>query len=134
MWQSGHRQFVVCVDGVVEHGVGDAQVVGVCSSVGEEDGILSVNEGCGVVQDDLPVCMVLAVATFSTESPVLEGVGMCVVLLGTWNEDVECKGMRVCVDQWLEWGTGFTCNGCMKCSGELLDEGGLKDVQLIVKR
>ena len=108
-------------------------MVGVCSSVGEEDGVMGINKGGIIIQNDLPVCVVLAVAAFSTVPLVLKGVSMCVVLLSTWDKDVKCEGMRVCVDQWSEWGKGLTCNGCMKCSGELPNEGGLKDVWLIIK-
>ena len=97
------------------------------SSVGKEDSILSIDEGGVIVQSDLPVCMVLAVVVFFTISPVFEGVSIHIMLLGSWDEDMEHEGMRMCVDQWPEWGTGLTCDGCTKCSGELLDKGWPKD-------
>jgi hypothetical protein len=54
-----------------------------CGSVGKEDSILGINEGGGVVQSGLPVCMVLAVAALPISCPVCKGVSMCVVLKGT---------------------------------------------------
>ena len=102
--------------------------MGVCGSIDEEDGIVGVNEGGIIVQSGSPASLVLAAATFFVESPVLKGVGVCVVLPGTRDEDVKGKRMGMCVNQWSERGAGLSCDGCTKCSGDLPDEGWLKDV------
>ena len=66
-------------------------------------------------------------------APQRTSFNMCVVFPGTRDEDMEGKRMGMCINQWSEWGMGLTYDGCMKCSGELSDKGGLKDIWLIVK-
>ena len=73
--------------------MGDAQVVSVGGSIGKKDSILGINEGCGVIQGDLPASVILAVSAFSTESPMVEGVYVHVVFPSTWDKVVE--GMRM---------------------------------------
>ena len=102
-----------------------------CGSVGKENSVAGVDEGGRIVQGDLPVNVVLVVSMFFIELLVFKGV--CVVFLSTGDRDVEGERMGVCVDQGSEQGMGLTCNGCMKCSGDLPDKGGLKDMWLIVK-
>ena len=101
--------------------------------ISKEDCITVVDEGCGVVQRNLPPSVVLIVSSLIAEPPVFEGMGMCVVLLGTRGELVECIRMWVGVHQWSQWCVGFMCNGYTEGSGELSDEGGLKDMQLIIE-
>ena len=105
----------------------------VCGSVSKEDGIVAIDKGGIIVQSDLPVHVVLTDASLSAGSPVCEGVSMGVVFPDTRFEDMECMRMWVGVHQRSQWCTGLTCDGCIKCSGELSDEGGLNDVRLIVK-
>ena len=84
-------------------------MVNVCGSVDEEDGILGIDEGCGIVQTDSPVCVILAATMHLTIPPVLKGMGMHVVLLSTWDEDMECVEVQIGSNQQLEWGMGPTC-------------------------
>ena len=65
-------------------------------SISEEDSIVSIDEGVGVVQSDLVFSVVLAVSMLMAEEPALKGVSMCVVGLGSGFELMEC--VRMCED------------------------------------
>ena len=104
-----------------------------CSSVCEEDGVVVIDEGCGVIQSGLPPSMILAVPAFVAEPPVLKGMGVCIVLLGTWDEFMEGVRTWMGVHQQSQWCVGFLYDGCMEGSGKLLDEGGLKVLPLLVQ-
>ena len=67
--------------------------------IGEEDSIVSVDEGIGVVQNDLVLGVVLTVSMLAAEEPALEGVSMCVVHPCTGFELVECVRTWVGVHQ-----------------------------------
>ena len=67
----------------------------------EEDGVLHIN---GVFQSGLIGCMVLAVAPFSTETPMLKGMSVCVVFAGTGNKVMEGVG-----------GVVLHHSGCIPC-------------------
>ena len=68
-------------------------MVCVSGSISKEDSVMGINEGVRVVQGDLVPSVVLAVSTFTAEPPVLGGMSVYVVLLGTRDEFVE--GMRM---------------------------------------
>jgi hypothetical protein len=58
---------------------------------------------------------------------------MCVMLPGTRDELVEHVRTQMGVHQWSQWCIGLACNGYTEGGGKLSDEGGLKNVQLIIK-
>ena len=102
-------------------------------SICKEDSIASVDEGVGVVQSDLVAGVILAVPTLMAEELALKGMSMCVVCAGPGFEFVECVRTWVGVHQWSQQCVALFGNGCTEGSGELPDEGGLKDTRLIVR-
>ena len=104
------------------------------SSVSKEDTVAIIDKGCEVVQSELPPSVVLAISLLMAEPPVLEGVGVYVVLLGTRDKFEGHMKTWMGVHQWSQWYVDFFCDGGMKGSGKLSDKGGLEDVWLVVKR
>ena len=58
---------------------------------------------------------------------------MCVVCPSARLELMECMRAQVGIHQWSQWCVTPFGNGYMEGSGELSDEGRLKDTQLIIK-
>jgi hypothetical protein len=56
---------------------------GMGGAEGKEDSIVWVGEVGGVIQSNLVCCVVLTIATFPIEPPVLDGVSVYIVHLGT---------------------------------------------------
>ena len=103
------------------------------SPVGEEDSIVGIDEGVMVIQSVLEFGVVLIVPMLAAEEVALEGMSVCVMCPSTGLKLVACVRTWVGVHQQLQWCVALFGNGYTESGGKLLDEGGLKDMWLIVK-